>query len=79
MLDSLCRESEPVPLRTIVCQRKAFARTSPFSEEIRLSFSARTTLENWGKSLASCAQQSEHPGEPLRLRRFRSNGTREIG
>jgi len=30
----------------------------------------------WGKSLASCTGQSEHPSEPLRLRRFRANGTR---
>jgi hypothetical protein len=32
---------EPVPLRTIVWQKNAFARTSPFTEEIRLSLSAR--------------------------------------
>jgi hypothetical protein len=36
-----------VPFRTVVC-KKTLARTSPFSEENRLSPSARTTLENWG-------------------------------
>src|SRR5208282_5767018 len=59
--------TEPVPFSPSPAKRDAFARTSPFSEEIRLSLSARMTLENWGKSLASPAQQSEHPSEPLRL------------
>ncbi len=35
-----------MPLRTIVCQKNAFAKASPFSEEIRLFPSARITLGN---------------------------------
>jgi hypothetical protein len=43
MLDSLCRAPSRCPFAPIVC-KNAFARTSPFSEEIRLSLSARMSL-----------------------------------
>src|ERR1700739_3472116 len=33
----------------------------------------------WRESLASCSEQSKRPSKPLRLRRFRANGTNEIG
>jgi hypothetical protein len=65
--------------------RVSFAFQSPRSwrPSIRansrlLPFSAND-VGYWGKSRASCTEQSEHPSEPLRLRKFRKNGTPEIG
>jgi len=44
------------------------------------SFSARMTSEKFrGTPLASRADQSKHPDEPLRLKEIQNNGTRETG
>jgi hypothetical protein len=94
MLDSLCRESSrcasansPLSVGLVFLRRfrrfhspsnrpdLADRRSAPIAR--LLPFHAND-VGKWGKSLSSCTERSEHRSEPLRLRRFRANGTREI-
>ena len=53
-----------MPLRTIVCQKNAFARTSPFSEEIRRSLSARMMLGNEENHSLHARNRANIPASP---------------